>query len=56
MPTTLKKEIPQQGSPSSDSNADRADRASSSSGASAAAAAEMQVDRAAVLRNQDRDL
>lgn len=56
MPTTLKKEIPQQGSPSSDSNADRTDRASSSSGASAAAAAEMQVDRAAVLRNQDRDL
>lgn len=57
MPTTLKKEIPQQGSPSSESNAttaDRADRASSSSGASAAAAAEMQVDRAALLRNQDR--
>ena len=54
MPSTLRKETPQQGSPSSASNAttaDRADRASSSSGATAAAAAaaaaaDSQVDRA----------
>jgi hypothetical protein len=59
MPSTLRKEMPQQGSPSPASNAttaDRADRASSSSGttAAAAAAADNQVDRAAYIPYQDR--
>lgn len=60
MPSTLKMEVPQQGSLSSASNAtttDRADRASSSSGATAAGAAgaaDSQVDRAAFIPYQDR--
>ncbi|XP_024363181.1 uncharacterized protein [Physcomitrium patens] len=51
MPTALKKQFPQQSSPSSASNVTSKDRGSSSSGV--VAAAEMPIDRFPHLQNRD---